>query len=74
MEETPSQYRNVEDEPEPTGNTASCYLCGLSFSKIKPEYVIRRDYEYNVAGKKERAHMRRYFMSFCLWCAHSYKL
>lgn len=71
LEETPSQY----PEAEPTGNTASCYLCGRDFSRLAAEHVIRRDYEYDARlDRKDRPKMVRYFMSFCIWCAHSHKL
>lgn len=72
MEETPDQF--PDEEPEITGNTQSCYLCARSFQQLPKEYVIRRDYEYDAAGKGERRQIRRYFMTFCLWCAHSHKL
>jgi hypothetical protein len=75
-EETPELFPDpFEPEAEPTGNTASCYLCGRDFSRLSAEHVIRRNYEYDARrDKKDRPKMVRYFMSFCIWCAHSNKL
>jgi hypothetical protein len=73
LEETPSQFPE-EQQTEPTGNTSSCYLCGRSFHQLPAEYIIRREYEYNGAEKGQKIKRRFYFMTFCLWCAHSYKL
>ena len=73
LEETPSQFPDVE-QAEPTGNTMSCYLCGRDFARLAPEMVIRREYEYNAANRGERVKRVFYFMTFCIWCAHSHKL
>jgi len=76
----PDPFGDVEPDSEPTGNTAACYICGRSFQWLPPEYVIRRDHEYGddpgwtPRSKKARAKMTRYFLTFCLWCAHSHKL
>lgn len=70
LEETPT----TNPEP-PTGNTVSCYLCARSFQGLPSEYVIRRDYEYNLEpNTKKRSVMVRYFVSFCVWCAHQHRL
>lgn len=76
LEETPELFPDpFEPDPEPTGNTTSCYLCGRSFHQLPGEYIIRRDYQYNLDPKSKKAHReRRYFMTFCVWCAHSHKL
>ena len=72
MEATPDQF---PEDAEPTGNTTSCYVCARSFQQLPPEYIIRRDYEYDAKlSKGDRPKMRRYFMTFCVWCAHSHKL
>ena len=71
LEETPEATPDVH----PTGNTASCYLCARSFQGLPPEYAIRRDYIYDLTEDRKKPSTRvRYFMTFCVWCAHQYNL
>ena len=69
-EETPSLWpheKAVEQDPTPTGNSGTCYICTRSLQNLQPNMVIRRDGEYKVDKTT-----RKYWMSYCVWCAYDW--
>jgi len=84
LETTPEMHHDSK-EPEPelkaTGNSSSCYLCARSFHQLPQEYVVRREHEYSLdpdwtprSAKGRAKNMVHYFVTYCLWCAHQFKL
>ena len=71
LEETPAMYKDPFTEAA-TGNSSSCYVCSRSFANLASEYRVRRDHTYNPDPKS--LDTRKYFMTYCVWCAFQYEL